>query len=296
LLAGTQVRYGRRPNLKPDRSNDWRVAAMNLRKPRELALALIRYRGFVLSMVQRELRQRYAQSVLGSLWSVIHPIAMILVYTLIFSQVMRSRLPGVDTPFAYSVYLCGGLLPWNLFAGSLDRGIGVFLEQATLIKKVNFPRVTLPFIVQLAALADFGVIFALYLSFLIVIGQFPGWAILSVIPLILVQQTFAAGLGLLLGSINVYIRDTRQVMTIVLQFWFWFTPVVYATGALPQGVTAILRWNPLWPVVNAYHELFLTRTWPTFEGVWVTLLFALVFGASGAAVYRRLSPGMADEL
>lgn len=272
------------------------ATARKIRGPRELTLALWRYRGFVFSMVHRELRQRYAQSVLGSFWNVIHPVALILVYTLIFSQVMRSRLPGNNSPFGYSIYLCAGLLPWNLFAGSLDRGIGVFIEQASLIKKVNFPRVTLPFIVQFAALADFGVIFSLYLIFLVAIGQFPGWAILAVIPLLLVQQIFAAGLGLLLGSLNVYLRDTKQVMTIVLQFWFWFTPVVYATGALPTRVASILRWNPLWAVVNGYHEIFLTRTWPHFEGVWVTLMSALVMGAAGAAAYRRLSPGMSDEL
>lgn len=269
---------------------------MSLRKPRELTLALWRYKGFVLSMVERELRQRYAQSLLGSLWNVIHPVALILVYTLIFSQVMRSRLPGNNTPFGYSIYLCAGLLPWTLFAGSLDRGIGVFLEQASLIKKVNFPRITLPFIVQLAALSDFAVIFGLYSIFLVLIGQFPGWPILAVIPLLMVQQVFAAGLGLLLGSLNVFVRDTKQVMAIVLQFWFWFTPVVYATGAVPKRAADILRWNPLWPVVNAYHELFLTRAWPRFEGIWVTLLSALLAGAAGAAAYRRLSPGMADEL
>lgn len=265
-------------------------------RPRELAIALWRYRGFVLSMVQRELRQRYAQSFLGSLWNVIHPLTLILVYTLVFSQVMRSRLPGTDLRFGYSIYLCAGLLPWTLFSASLDRGVGVFVEQANLIKKVNFPRVTLPLIVQLSALADFAIIFGIYVAFLVAIGWFPGWPILAVIPLLLIQQAFSAALGLLLGCLNVYIRDTKQVVGIVLQFWFWFTPVVYASSALPERASRILRWNPVWPLFNAYHELFLQRVFPGFDGIWLTIACALAFGALGTAAYRSLAPGMTDEL
>lgn len=265
-------------------------------RPRELALALWRYRGFVLSMVQRELRQRYAQSFLGSLWNVIHPLTLILVYTLVFSQVMRSRLPGMELRFGYSIYLCAGLLPWTLFSASLDRGVGVFVEQANLIKKVNFPRVTLPLIVQLSALVDFAIIFGIYSAFLLAIGWFPGWPLLAMIPLLLIQQALSAAIGLLLGCLNVYIRDTKQVVGIVLQFWFWFTPVVYASAALPERAARILRWNPVWPLFNAYHELFLHRAFPGFQGIWLPIACALAFGALGAAAYRSLAPGMTDEL
>lgn len=265
-------------------------------RPRALALALWRYRGFVFSMVQRELRQRYAQSFLGSLWNVIHPLTLILVYTLVFSQVMRSRLPGNALRFGYSIYLCSGLLPWTLFATSLDRGAGVFVEQANLIKKVNFPRVTLPLIVQLSAFADFAIIFAIYSLFLIAIGWFPGWSILAMLPLLCIQQALSAAIGLLLGCLNVYIRDTKQIVGIVLQFWFWFTPIVYASSALPERAVRVLRWNPVWPVFNAYHELFLNRALPRFEGIWLTIACAFVIGAAGAAAYRRLAPGMTDEL
>jgi lipopolysaccharide transport system permease protein len=273
-----------------------RDAPLRPTKARDLVLALWRYRGFVFSMVQRELRQRYAQSFLGSLWNVIHPLTLILVYTLVFSQVMRSRLPGNELRYGYSIYLCAGLLPWTLFASSLDRGVGVFIEQANLLKKVNFPRVTLPLIVQLSALADFAIIFAIYLVFLIAIGWFPGWPILAVIPLLLIQQGFSAAISLLLGSLNVYVRDIKQMVGIVIQFWFWFTPVVYADAVLPQRATNVLRWNPMWPLVSAYHELFLTRRWPSFSGIWVTIVCALVIGSIGVVAYRRLSPGMTDEL
>jgi lipopolysaccharide transport system permease protein len=265
-------------------------------RPRALAVAVWRYRGFVFSMVQRELRQRYAQSFLGSHWNVIHPLTLILVYTLVFSQVMKSRLPGTNLRFGYSIYLCAGLLPWTLFAASLDRGVGVFVEQANLIKKVNFPRVTLPLIVQCSALADFAIIFAIYVLFLVGAGWFPGWAILAMIPLLAIQQALSSALGLLLGTLNVYIRDTKQVVGIVLQFWFWFTPVVYASSALPARALSVLRWNPMWPLVSAYHELFLTRRFPSFTGIWFTVLCAAVFGALGMRAYRRLAPGMTDEL
>ena len=106
--------------------------------------ALWVYRGFILGNVQREFQSKYRNSVLGAAWTVINPLSMIIVYTVIFSQIMRARLPGVDTTFAYSIYLCAGALTWGLFAEIVGRGQNVFLENANLLKKLSFPRLCLP--------------------------------------------------------------------------------------------------------------------------------------------------------
>jgi lipopolysaccharide transport system permease protein len=102
------------------------------------------YRGFVLGSVQREFQSKYANAILGAVWSLLSPLAMILVYTVIFAEVMRTKMPGSDSTFAYSIYLCAGILTWGLFAEMVGRGQTMFLEQSNLLKKVSFPRICLP--------------------------------------------------------------------------------------------------------------------------------------------------------
>ena len=109
--------------------------------------ALWAYRGFILGSVRREFQSKYSNSLLGAAWTVINPLAMIVVYTVIFSQVMQAKLPGVDSKFAYSIYLCAGVLTWTFFAEVVSRTQNVFLEQANLLKKISIPRLCLPVIV-----------------------------------------------------------------------------------------------------------------------------------------------------
>ena len=108
------------------------------------------YRGFVLGSVKREFQARYSNAILGSLWSLLNPLALILVYTVIFAEVMRSKLPGNPSGFAYSIYLCAGILTWGLFAEIVARAQTMFIDQANLIKKISFPRICLPLIVVLS--------------------------------------------------------------------------------------------------------------------------------------------------
>ncbi|MCX7178118.1 MAG: ABC transporter permease, partial [Proteobacteria bacterium] len=172
------------------------------------------YRGFILGSVKREFQSRYRNSILGAAWTVLNPLAMILVYTLVFAQVMRTRLPGSESTFAYSIYLCAGVLTWGLFAEITSRGQNVFLEHANLIKKLSFPRICLPIIVLLNAGLNFAIIFGLFCCFLLVSGNFPWWIFLAVVPVILIQVVFAVGIGIILGVLNVFFRDVGQFFTI----------------------------------------------------------------------------------
>src|SRR5947207_11760107 len=146
--------------------------------------ALWAYRGFILGSVQREFQSRYQNSVLGAAWTVLNPLAMIVVYTLIFSQVMRARLPGVQGGFAYSIYLCAGVLTWGLFAEITGRAQNVFIENAGLLKKLNFPRISLPVTVVTNALLNFAIVFSLFTIFLLLTGNFPGLPFLALVPVI----------------------------------------------------------------------------------------------------------------
>jgi len=194
------------------------------------------YRGFISGSVKREFQSRYRNSLLGAAWTVLNPLAMIVVYTVIFSQVMKAKLPGVDNGFGYSIYLCAGVLTWGLFADIVSRAQNVFLEHANLIKKISFPRICLPIIVVLNASINFAIIFTLFIAFLLFSGSFPGISFLGIFPVLAIQIGFAIGLGIIVGVLNVFFRDVGQFFAVLLQFWFWFTPVVYPTSIRPESV------------------------------------------------------------
>lgn len=258
--------------------------------------ALWAYRGFVLGMVARDFRGRYLGSVLGAAWAVVNPIAQILIYTLVFSQVMRARLPGTPDTLAYSLYLCAGMLTWSYFVEVLLRSQTVFLEQANMLKKVNFPRVTLPTYVFLSATANFAIVWGLFLAFLLVSGRWPGWVLIALLPLLLIQQALAVGLGLALGVTNVFFRDVAQAISVGLQFWFWLTPIVYPLGAVPEVLQRLMAWNPLYGLVASYQRIVVEHQWPRWGELWLAVVAALAVALLADTVFRRLSAAMVDEL
>jgi lipopolysaccharide transport system permease protein len=268
---------------------------LRLRAPAMLA-GVWNYRGFIGGSVQREFQSRYRNSLFGAAWTVLNPLAMIVVYTVIFSSVMGSRMPGNPGGFAYSIYLCAGVLTWGLFAEITSRAQSVFLEHANLIKKLSFPRICLPIIVVLNALVNFGIIFGLFTAFLVAVGQFPGWVFFALLPVLAVQVLFAIGLGMILGVLNVFFRDVGQFFTILLQFWFWFTPVVYVSGALPPAVQQLLRFNPMYAVVRAHQGIVLDGQAPHWASLLPVTLIGLACCVLGMRLFRKRAGEMVDEL
>lgn len=257
---------------------------------------LWRYRSFITSMVRREFQARYLGSALGAVWSVLNPLAMIFIYTVIFGQVMRARLPGVDDGTSYGIFLCAGLLPWNMFVETLQRCTSAFVDQGNLLKKMTFPRASLPIIVLASALVNFVIIFALLLLVMLLLGRFPGWPLFGLVPLLLLQQTIAVGFGVALGVFNVFFRDAGHVVAILLQFWFWFTPIIYPLSILGERLQMLVSLNPMTAFVDAYQGILLydrSPTWVAFLPHAVLALFAL---GVGRAVFRRLAGEMTDYL
>lgn len=221
---------------------------------------------------------------------------MILVYTMIFSQVMGTRLPGTSSTFAYSIYLCSGVLTWGLFAEITTRSQTAFLENASLIKKLQFPRLCLPVIVVLNAAINFAIIFGLFSIFLAISSNFPGWIYLAVFPVLAVQIILSIGIGMILGVLNVFFRDVGQFFTILLQFWFWFTPVVYPVAALPPGVREWLVWNPMAGVIGAYQSILVHAQAPDWSSLIPAILVGVACCAIGLQLFRKRAGEMVDEL
>lgn len=258
--------------------------------------ALWHYRGFILGSVKREFQSRYRNSLLGALWTVLNPLSMIVVYTVIFSQVMHARLPGVDDGLAYSVYLCAGLLTWGLFSEVTLRSQNMFLEHANLLKKISFPRMCLPIIVLFNAGINFAIILSLFLVFLLITGRLPGLALVALIPLLALQIIFSAGLGMILGVLNVFFRDVAQFFGIWLQFWFWLTPIVYPLSIIPQPIQWLWGLNPLTPLMESYQNLFLHGQWPVWGSLIPMLLIGILFCGIGLRLFHQRAGEMVDEL
>ncbi len=247
-------------------------------------------------MVAREFRSRYLGSLLGSIWSILNPLVMITIYTVIFSRVMRAKLPGIDDPMAYGFFVCAGLLPWIYFVELLNRFPNIFIEQAALLKKVSFPRTTLPVIVFCSATINFLIIFGLFLIVLLITGRFPGWVVLGYIPLLVIQQMFVIGFGILLASVNVFFRDVGQFINVIIQFWFWYTPIVYVANMLPEKAQGLLAFNPMTAFVQAYQAIILYGRWPDLTQFLPHLAGASIALISGFVVFHRLADEMVDEL
>ncbi|WP_242207920.1 MULTISPECIES: ABC transporter permease [unclassified Pseudomonas] len=258
--------------------------------------SLHEYRGFILGSVQREFQARYRNSLFGALWPIFNPLSMIIVYTVIFSHIMRARLPGVDDSMAYSIYLCAGLLAWGLFSEITLRSQNMFLDNANLLKKISFPRVCLPVIVLINAGINFAIIIGLFLGFLLVTGRWPGMALLALVPLVALQMMLSAGLGMVLGVLNVFFRDVGQLFGICLQFWFWLTPIVYPISILPEWLRSLLQFNPLTNLIASYQNVFLYGQWPLWSSLLPAFVIGAVFCAIGLRLFRQRVGEMVDEL
>ncbi len=265
-----------------------------------MALSLIRplwaYRGFIVGSVKREYQSKYRNSLLGAMWTIINPLAMIVVYTVIFSQIMQAKLPGVDTTFAYSIYLCAGVLTWGLFAEIVSRAQNTFLENANLLKKLSFPRLCLPVIVVANAGLNFAIIFSLFAAFLVLSGNFPGWHFFALLPVLTILVAFAIGLGITLGVLNVFFRDVGQFFSIFLQFWFWLTPIVYPVGILPERFQLYMKLNPMARLIDAFQIILVNNQWPNWYNLWPVAVLAIILCLIGFRLFRRHAGEMVDEL
>jgi lipopolysaccharide transport system permease protein len=261
-----------------------------------ISRALWRYRGFVGATVLREFALRYRGSALGVAWTVLQPIATVLIFTIVFAEIMQARLPGVTDAYGYGIYLCSGMFVWSMFAEIVQRGLGMFVDFGNMLKKSSFPRSSVPLIVVLSALLNFALTFGVFLAFLGAFGRFPGVVVLAAIPVILVFVALGVGLAVLLGTLNVFLRDIGQFTVAFLQLWFWLTPIVYPAKALPAFAADWLKFNPAAPLIAAMQDIFVEARvpdWSTFAGPIACAAVALLLAA---LTFRAYSGELVDEL
>lgn len=255
-----------------------------------------KYKSFVLSSVRNDVINRFARSKLGGFWSLLNPLAQVLIYALILSNVLGAKLPGVENQYAYAIYLCAGLSAWSLFSDIINRSLTIFIEQGNLMKKVNFPRSTLPAIVVGSCFFNSIMLLVSMIGVIIVLGHPLTTAIFWLIPLTFLTMSLAIGLGLVLGIINVFIRDIGYIMPIIMQMWFWFTPIVYPDTIIPDAYRSLLKINPMYPLIQSYQQVLVYGVAPPVKSLIFLSILALIFLSIGLFLFRRADAEIVDVI
>jgi ABC-type polysaccharide/polyol phosphate export permease len=263
---------------------------------------LFRYRDLIRNLVVGEVKTRYKNSVLGFVWSLLNPLAMMLVFTVVFGVLWPNQ--QVEN---FPIYLLCGLLPWNFFAASVISSVNSVVSNGNLVKKVYFPREVLPIAAILAQLVNFLLaLVVLFAALILFRSHFSPW--LWTLPLIILIQTcFSLGIGLVLSTLQVFYRDTQLVMEVVMLAWFFLTPVFYRAEQLPatysiggfenlpvQRILYIL--NPMASLINVYRDLLYYGYRTDIDFFIRTALTALLALGIGYWFFIRYSDRFGEEV
>jgi ABC-type polysaccharide/polyol phosphate export permease len=254
---------------------------------------LFRYRILIQSLVSRDLKARYRGSVLGFLWSFIHPILSLVTYTFVFTMVLPGRHASTIEPY-YLFFFCG-LLPWTWFSGAVQESAFGLIVGGNLIKKVLFPAEVLPVVTVLGGLIHFFLGLPILLVACLVEGRLGWTALLLPLP-ILVQLVFTLGLALMVSALTVHFRDIYSILGHLMQLWFFASPVLYYYGDIQGPLRTFLRLNPMAHVVVSYQEMLFFGTFHHYTGLALAGLASLLVFAAGAFVFDRLRDTFAEEV
>lgn len=248
------------------------------------------------SMVIRDIRSRYMGSYLGFFWSVIHPLTQLLLYYFLFSVVMKMRLGAEYGGTSFAIWLIAGLLPWMFFTEVVTRSPGAVLEQSSVIKKMVFPSEILPFVHLTAAMVNHFIGLTILFGFLIVLGYGLSIHVLFVFLYLFVIGIFALGISWLLSSLNVFLRDIGQVISVIINIWFFLTPITYPAHMIPPHVNVLLRLNPMMHAVDGYRMALLGKADMDIKGLAYLLLVGVASFVIGGLIFQKLKPAFADVL
>ncbi len=260
--------------------------------PARLLAALWARRELIFTLALRDVRARYQQSVLGVYWTIINPLAMAAVYTIVFSLI--AQVPVGATPYAAFVFC--GLVPWSFFANGLTNATNSLVGMAGLLTKVAFPREVLPLAAILARVVDLVVSLGVLL---VIVGWYRlplSWtALLLPIPLF-VELAFLVGLGLLLSAVNLFYRDVGQLLGVALSLWIFLTPVVYPLDRVPASLRWLILLNPLTPVVASFDASLLNGQPPSWGPLGFSAALSLAIMLIGYTVFKWLEPYFAETV
>ena len=248
------------------------------------------YRELLYFLTWRDIKVRYKQTVLGASWAIIQPFMTMVVFSLFFGRLARVPSDGVP----YPLWSFTALVPWSFFAQGLTMSASSLVLSQNLIRKVYFPRLTIPIATVMAGVIDLAVAFVVLLAMMIFYGASPGLRIVWIAPLFLLALVTSLGVGLWLAALNVRYRDVRYAVPFLVQFWLFATPIAYPSSLLPEPWRTVLALNPMTGVAEGFRWALLGTASAPGPMLLVSSLAALLILAAGAMYFRRMEREFAD--
>jgi len=253
---------------------------------------LWQHRELVLSLTRRDIRSRYKQSVLGIAWALLQPLAMTIVFTVVMSYFANIPTEGIPAPiFIYVV-----MLPWTFFQGGLTGGSECLVSNFNLITKIYFPREVFPISAILGKTVDLGLGMLILVPMLIVYHIHVTWMVLLVVPLLLIQVCLMLGVTFLLSSWNLFYRDIRHMMPLLVQVWMYMSPVVYGLISVPKRYLGFYMLNPMASVMDSVRKVVLHGQAPTWSYLGLAAVVSVAFLIVGYRTFKRLEPAFAETI
>lgn len=248
------------------------------------------YREMLSNLVKKDLRTRYKGSVLGFLWTFVNPLLQLIVYTMVFSVIMKVN---VDK---FYIYLFIALVPWIFFTSSVQGSASSIIANKDLIKKIYFPRIIIPISIVNAAFMNMIFSMIIVLIALIISGIGVSEYIIM-LPIILgIEYLFTLGFSFIVSSLNVYFRDLEHILGIVVMAWFYITPIVYTSDMVPSDYLWILNFNPMVPIMQVYRDILYYKQMPDFNGLGMIIISSVIMIIAGYSIFQKLQRNFVEEL
>ncbi|MCL4871762.1 MAG: ABC transporter permease [Anaerolineae bacterium] len=251
---------------------------------------LLAARELLYTWVGREFKVRYSQSILGIAWAIIQPFSLMVIFSLVFSLVLRVPTGEI----AYPVFAYIGLLAWTLFSNSLNFAIPSLVNNLNLVSKINFPREILPLAAVLVSVIDFAIAGVIFLPMLWWY-QVPLSPLILLLPLLLLLQLgFTFGLALVGAAVNVFYRDVRFIIPLALQIWFYLSPIIYPAEMIPAAWRPLYFLNPMAVFIDSYRRVIFFHTWPEWPYLGLSLLVTLLLTGWAYRYFKQAEREFAD--
>ena len=248
------------------------------------------YIDLITVLTQKEMKVRYKNSFLGYLWSIANPLAFAMVFFIAFKVIMKVKMDN------YTLFLITGLFPWQWFSNSIGLSPMIFLGNASIIKKVNFPRNAIPAAIILQDAIHFILSIPVIIFFMLIHHETPSLSWLYGIPILLfIQFQMTYGISLIISSINLFFRDLEKLVIIFMTFIFYFTPIIYPESMVPEKYKYLINLNPIAPLMISWRKLFLDGSLDT-NALLISFIYSSIALLFGYQVYKRLSHKFAEVI
>lgn len=253
---------------------------------------LIKYRQMIVSLVRKELRGRYKGSVLGFLWTFINPLLQLIVYSIVFSTIMRV----VDTE-KYYLFLFVALIPWIFFSTSVSGGANSIIANKDMVTKIYFPREVLPISYVTSCFVNMLFCFIVIFAVLIVSGTGINSAVLIYLPVVMIiEYMLALGITMITSSVTVFFRDLEHILGIVMMAWMYLTPIMYTPDMVPEQYRLLFNINPMCSIIIAYRDILYYKRAPVMSTLLYSAGLGIILLVVGFMVFSLLKKKFAESL